>query len=154
MTNNARILKTLALSSLILALAAVGCGKKGPPVPQDQRNVFAWEEVTAEITPGMCFAITADLRGATRNVEVFLLELEPKSDAVCVECPFNPVEVTELKPDVVQDRNNGQRYQFSYCPGSKADSYRWRMVARNVFKAFPYATSPIKTLQTNELLKP
>ena len=113
--------------------------------------MFAWEDVSATLNPGMCLTITADMSGATRNVEVFMLELEPKTEAVCVECPFNPVEVAVLKPDTTQARSNGERFQFTYCPRNKADSYRWRLVAHNVFKAFPYALSPTKTLKTNLL---
>lgn len=114
--------------------------------------MFQWKNVEASLTPSMCVSIVADMSGAAQNVESFVLELEPKSDSVCVDCPFNPYEVATLTPNETVEREKSTRFLFTYCPQNKADSYRWRLVARNVFNAFPYVISPIRTLKAQPLL--
>ena len=135
---------SLFLALLLLCLPLPGCGKKGPPVPQDQKKQFAWQSAEATLTAAGCLNITAKLSGATENVERFTLELEPEGPDICVECPFNPVENVTLTPQDSMERDDGILYLFAYCPQRKADSYRWRLVARNVFNAFPHALTPLR----------
>ncbi len=91
----------------------------------------------------MCMSIEATLQGATENVERFVLEIEPQIDSVCVDCPFTPLELVEVTPISRNNTDNGTDLVFSYCPGTQAPSYRWRLVAHNFFKAFPHVFSAV-----------
>lgn len=150
----------LAYCCLLLLTSA--CGKKNDPLPQDQKNVFAWEKATAMFTPNGCLAISAIMTGATRNIDGFSLELEPlavaldanlppelrKEEDTCEGCPFVPRESEELTPQEVIPLEKGKtRYAFIYCPQTKTTAFRWRLVARNVFMAFPYALTPVQVLR-------
>ena len=154
--------KQLVLVLCCLLLAAAGCGKKGAPVPQDSRNVFSWESADAVFTGNDgCLAISALMKGAARNVDGFTIELEPLSPSpdstlpkelqtqqdTCEGCPFTPRETQELTPLQAISDESTTKFSFTYCPKTKAAAYRWRLVARNVFMAFPYALTPIKTLR-------
>ena len=101
-----------------LLLIAAGCGKKGDPVPQDKKNLFSWESADAALTGNTCEG-----------------------------CPFPPRETQELTPQQAVPTDSGTRFAFTYCPQTKAAAYRWRLVARNVFMAFPYALTPVKTVR-------
>lgn len=146
---------TLLICLLFCALLLPGCGKKGNPIPQDAKNIFAWKGAKATRTtvlnngePQNCISIQADMTGAVTNVEAFLLELEPQTGEICRECPFTPTEVMEVKPIAAQEYQKTTRYTFSYCPSTQAATYRLRLVARNVFSAFPYELTRILTLAT------
>lgn len=158
MNSNFRFLFPVFCCLLLLVPA---CGKKNDPMPQDQKNVFAWEKATATFASNGCLAITATMTGATRNVDGFSLELEPlavaldanlppelrKEEDTCEGCPFVPRESEELAPQEAIPLENGEtRYVFTYCPRTKATALRWRLVARNVFMAFPYALTPVQIL--------
>lgn len=144
----------LILCLLSFALLLPACGKKGHPIPQDAKNAFAWKGAKATRTtvlnngePQNCISILADMTGAVTNVEVFLLELEPQTGEICRECPFTPVEAQEVKPIAAQEYQKTTRYTFSYCPAAQANAYRLRLVARNVFSAFPYELTRIMTIE-------
>ncbi len=146
---------------MCLVLFGAACGKKGEPVPQDRKNMFAWKDEQAHFAANGCLAVTATMTGATRNVEGFSLELEPFTPAPaedlppelaaipdsCVGCPFLPRETAKIRPQEIVDGKNSTRYTFTYCPRLAATSYRWRLVARNVFRSFPFALTPVKTVQ-------
>lgn len=153
--------KTLVASLLCLCLALPACGKKGDPIPQDQKNRFAWKTEDAQFAGNGCLAITASMTGAVHNVDSFLLELEPLTPQVdpdlppelalasdtCAGCPFTPRESGEIVPQERIAGDNATRYIFTYCPAVKASAYRWRLVARNVFRAFPFELTRIKTVE-------
>ena len=120
-----------------LLLIAAGCGKKGDPVPQDKKNLFSWESADAVLTRNGCLAISALMKGAARNVDGFSIELEPLAASAD----------STLPPQQAVPTDSGTRFAFTYCPQTKAAAYRWRLVARNVFMAFPYALTPVKTVR-------
>ncbi len=144
-----------------LLLVTAGCGKKGDPVPQDSKNAFAWESATASLTAKGCLAISATMSGATRNVDSFSIELEPLNAApdstlpkelqteqdTCEGCPFVPREAHELTPQQAIPGEKTTKFAFAYCPQTKAAGYRWRLVAKNVFMAFPYALTQVSTVR-------
>ena len=146
---------------LTLSLFAAACGKKGDPVPQDQKNQFSWESSRAAFTPNGCLAVSALMGGATQNVDGFSIELEPLSAKLdstlppelqtqqdtCEGCPFTPRETAEISPQATIAVDVGTRYAFTYCPQTKAAAYRWRLVARSVFRAYPYQLTPIQTVR-------
>ncbi|MEG2140382.1 MAG: hypothetical protein RRY20_06305 [Bilophila sp.] len=156
----ARALRTLFLA-LFLLLSVTGCGKKGDPMPQDQKNIFTWESANASLTANGCLAIAALMRGASQNVDGFTIELEPLSarpdstlpaelqtaQDTCEGCPFTPREHAEITPQQAAQADKGTRYTFTYCPQTKAAAYRWRLVARNVFMSFPFALTPVKAVR-------
>lgn len=140
----------LFLLLVLLALPLSACGKKGPPIPQDAKNMFAWKAAKASRAtvmkngePRNCLTVLADMTGATSNVEAFLLELEPQTGDICLECPFSPGETQVVNPISTQTYQDTVRYTFSYCPTKEAPAYRVRLVARNVFASFPYAMTKI-----------
>ena len=144
---------------LILIFSLASCGKKGDPVPQDQKNQFSWEESRAVMTPNGCLAIAALMSGAAQNVNSFSLELEPLAPPAdsslppelqtpqdtCEGCPFTPRETADIEPEEITSNDRGTRYSFTYCPEKKAASYRWRLVAKSVFLAYPYQITPVQT---------
>lgn len=153
--------KTLVACLLCLGLVLPACGKKGDPTPQDQKNRFAWKNEDARFTGNGCLVITALMTGAVHNVDSFLLELEPLSPQVdpdlppelaaasdtCEGCPFTPHETGELSPQNQVSGDSGTRYTFTYCPKVKAPAYRWRLVAKNVFTAFPFEMTRIRSVR-------
>ncbi len=156
-------MKQILLVTLILSLSLLGmaCGKKGDPVPQDQKNQFSWDASRGALTPNACLVIAAQMRGAVKNVDNFSIELEPlaattdttlppelqSQQDTCEGCPFVPKETAEITPQETTLNNKGARYDFTYCPRSKAAGYRWRLVARSVFRAYPYQLTPIQTVR-------
>ena len=154
-------MKTWIVPVLCLLLVAAGCGKKGDPVPQDKKNLFVWEKADAAFTKNGCLVVSAQMSGATRNVDGFSIELEPLAASTdstlpkelqtpqdtCEGCPFTPRDTQELTPQQAVPTDGGTRYAFTYCPTIKAAAYRWRLVARNVFMSFPFALTPIKTVR-------
>lgn len=153
---------------ICLTLLGAACGKKGEPLPQDQKNLFAWKDEQARFTANGCLAVTASMTGATRNVEGFSLELEPLAPAPdedlppelamlpdsCAGCPFLPRETGEITPQEVVAGKNAVQYAFTYCPRIGAQAYRWRLVARNVFRSFPFVLSPVRTVHRTEARTP
>lgn len=142
---------------LVLVLLCLGaCGKRGDPVPRDQKNVFRLEKIEARYLDNDCLSLGVILGGAAQNVQDFSLELEPLNTQpdpnlppelqlaqdTCEGCPFTPRQVVNLKPDSVQN----SLYNFTYCPKPVAAGYRLRLVVKNVFLSFPYVLSPIKTI--------
>ena len=154
-------MKILTCLALVLVLCLAACGKKGDPVPQDQKNWFSWEESRAMLTANGCLAIAAQMKGATQNVDSFSLEIEPLAPLpdstlppelqtdqnTCEGCPFTPRETAEITPTEEQPNEQGERYTFTYCPEKKAAGYRWRLVARSVFLAYPYQLTPVQTVR-------
>ena len=125
-----------------LLLIAAGCGKKGDPVPQDKKNLFSWESADAALTG---FSIELEPLAASAD-STLPKELQTPQDT-CEGCPFTPRETQELTPQQAVPTDSGTRFAFTYCPQTKAAAYRWRLVARNVFMAFPYALTPVKTVR-------
>ena len=123
---------------LLLIGTLCACGKEGPPVPRDQRNMFVWGEVSADFS-GDCLIFAGQLDGAYENADIFALELEMVTDGICLDCPFRPGEFLELKPSRAEDG----LFIFQHCPATMADVYRWRLIARNIFSSLPHAVSPI-----------
>jgi hypothetical protein len=128
---------------LFLALGMLlACGKKGPPVPQEQRNMFAWEETDADFS-GDCLVLAGRLKGAYENASTFSLELEATTEGICLDCPFRPGEFLDLEPGSAQ----GGLFSFQHCPAEPADAYRWRLIARSVFQSLPNAVSPVNLVR-------
>ncbi len=143
-------MKNAILLLLLLCLTLPACGKKDYPIPRDQENLFAWKAAKGVLFPGTrdkaparCLAVTADLTGASRNVERFLLEIEPQTENVCKGCPFMPSEIFAVMPQRVQIAGNTTRFSFEACPTQSAPAYRWRLVAQSLFKSAPHVFSKI-----------
>ncbi len=146
-------MKRLAALLLVMCLAlAVACGKKGPPVPKDEQNLFAWKAAKGELYTGQqngvpvrCLSVTADMTGASRNVQSFLLEVEPQTADVCTGCPFLPGEIAKISPQTIQTSGDTTRFSFEYCPKTETATYRWRLVARSLFTSAPHMFSKVYT---------
>lgn len=130
----------LAMLSLLAASLFLGaCGKKDSPQPQETRYKFSWAESAADISNG-CLSITARLDGAYENAESFMLEVEPVTDGICLDCPFKPAEFFEVTPVTAEEG----LYTFQYCPETQAEVYRWRLLARNLFRGLSHAQTPVQ----------
>jgi hypothetical protein len=128
----------LALVALLAAgMWLTACGKEGPPVPVSH-SLFQFSETKAELVNG-CLAIDASLEGSHENAAMFELELESLTGDLCTGCPFTPSRRVELRASSARDG----RYAFLYCPESRGDAYRWRLVAHNLFPSLPHALSPV-----------
>ena len=127
-----------AVLLLVLLVFVCACGKKGAPVPQEARYKFSWGETSATIVND-CLVISAQLEGAYDNAEGFLLETEPTTDNICLDCPFRPTLTHDIQPSAAQEG----LLTFQYCPETVADSYRWRLVARNIYRSLPNVLTPV-----------
>ena len=130
------------LLSLLLIGTLCACGKEGPPIPRDQRDMFAWGDTAADFSDD-CLLFVGQLSGAHKNANLFALELEAATDGICLDCPFRPGEFLALTP--VRAENGS--FTFRHCPASMADVYRWRLIAKNVFQSLPQAVSPVKIVR-------
>lgn len=151
----------LFVTLFCIAVLVAACGRKTDPQPEDIKNLFTWQNTEAHFVNNDCLIINGKMSGATRNVDGFTLELEPLKSHddsnlppelaalpdSCEGCPFTPRERSEIRPQKSVSENNGITYTFSYCPAIHAKGYRWRIVARNIFLAFPFAISQIQTIQ-------
>ncbi len=136
----------IVLFVLLIMTVTTACGKRGAPIPQDAINMFTWQGSTAELTTQGCLQITADMKGATHNVEMFMLEIEADNEAICRDCPFLPNERVQIEAVTAQQHDEITRYTFQYCPQTSAISYRWRLIAQNVFAALPHALTTPKAV--------
>lgn len=130
----------------LLPVLALGCGKKAMPEAQDAREKFTWKSAKATATAN-CLDINAELSGNLRNIAGVVLELEQAGTGEdCPNCPFLPVERKEFAIDNLSAQGKAGRIELDYCPETKAPAYRWRLVARNVYRSFPYQLTPVQTV--------
>lgn len=144
-----------------LLLIAAGCGKKGDPVPQDKKNLFSWESADAALTGNGCLAISALMKGAARNVDGFSIELEPlaaSADSTLPKeladaagylrrLPLHPARNAGTDAAASRPHGFGNAVRVYLLPANQGGGVPLRLVARNVFMAFPYALTPVKTVR-------
>lgn len=149
---------------LSLLLLVISCGKKSDPQPQDQKNLFTWASEEARLAHNGCLLIVAKMCGAVANVDGISLEIQPLNQSInqstdsnstdlptelstlpdsCEGCPFIPRETTEIAPQTKTIEDDCVDYAMTYCPSISAEAYRWRLVARNVFRAFPFVLTQV-----------
>ena len=78
-----------------------------------------------------------------------VLELEPL-DASCAGCPFVPQETYRVNSADAWESPDGQTFRFAYCPATRSETYRWRLVGRNVFSSLPAVPTPVRTVGAGE----
>ena len=141
-----RFFSVCGLLLLILLAAIQGCGKKGLPVPNDNRDLFAWTGSSMVILPNNCLTVSATLSGNIANLTDVVLELQPLlPDNTCSGCPFTPTERAEFAESAVRGHPEVNTIRLAYCPQEQASSYHWRLVGINIHRRFSYALTPIQT---------
>lgn len=141
------------LFALALVFALAGCGKKDAPMPDYSRQVFSWRNVFATLSDDGCVSIAGSVSGAPQNLASMVLELEPL-DAACAGCPFVPQETHRVDSADAWESPDGETFRFAYCPSTRADAYRWRLVGRNVVPSLPVVPTPVRTVGPEEPLTP
>ena len=146
-----RFFSVYGLLLLILLAAIQGCGKKGLPVPNDNRNLFTWTGSSMMILPNSCLTVSATLSGNIANLTDVVLELQPLlPDNTCAGCPFTPTERAEFAESAVRGHPAVNTVRLTYCPQAQTPSYHWRLVGINVHKRFPYALTPVQAFVVQE----
>lgn len=139
----------MALVLLVLLLVMAGCGKKGAPMPDYSRQLFSWRNVFATLSDEGCVSVSGSVGGEAQNLAFMVLELEPL-DASCAGCPFVPQETYRVNSADAWESPDGQTFRFAYCPATRSESYRWRLVGRNVFSSLPAVPTPVRTVGAGE----
>lgn len=139
----------MALALLFLLVAVAGCGKKGAPMPDYSRQLFSWRNVFATLSDEGCVSVSGSVGGETQNLAFMVLELEPL-DASCVGCPFVPQETYRVNSADAWESSDGQTFRFAYCPATRSEAYRWRLMGRNVFASLPAVSTPVRTVGAEE----
>ncbi len=142
-------LAALALVLLLCAALTAACGKKGNPTPDYSEQLFSWRHVNATVSGPGCLSVSGAVGGSAANVAGMTLELQPYDDS-CAGCPFVAQESHTVSPADVM-RNDGA-FSFAYCPASRADAYRWRLVGRNTRPGLPAVLTPARV--ASGLLQP
>ena len=117
----------MALVLLVLLLVMAGCGKKGAPMPDYSRQLFSWRNVFATLSDEGCVSVSGSVGGEAQNLAFMVLELEPL-DASCAGCPFVPQETYRVNSADAWESPDGQTFRFAYCPATRSEAYRWRLV--------------------------
>ena len=144
--------RTLNLWSLLFCMSAFfavsGCGKKGLPLPDLERDMFSFSEYSATLRGGV-INIECRISGAVRNLEYVVLEIEPVDGELCTGCPFLAVEQKHFDSRELWDGSVGERISLSYQPGRMMDSYRWRIVGHNILTGLPDVEGEVMTVENS-----
>jgi len=144
--------KASFLLILLLFLASLlGCGKKGPPVPDHSRDTFAFKDLSAQMALDGTATFSGQLSGSVQNLAFLILEIEAVTDELCEGCPFLAQDVYRVEPDVFLVNEAGTDFRFVYRPLFPGKFYRWRLVGHNVYSGTPSEVSPLQTLRGDGL---
>lgn len=153
-TDHGTGVRSLLTAALVVALLlAAGCGKKGAPEPDYSSQLFSWRNVFATLSDDGCISVSGSVGGEAQNLAFMALEMEPL-DASCAGCPFVPQETHRVNAADAWESPDGQTFRFAYCPATRSDAYRWRLVGRSVFASLPAVTTPVRTVEDEEPLTP
>ena len=131
----------LALAFLVLVGALSACGVAGQPKPRRAAQDFTLHNVLA-VQAGSCMVAHGTAQGVIANVDRIDMELAPiQGPEDCPGCPFNALEHETFTPADANLNMETGVFLITYCPVLKADSYRWRLVGRNVYPGLPYVVT-------------
>lgn len=124
----------------VLTLAAsFGCGKKGWPEPQGERDAFAFSSVKFE-RDNDCLLLTAVFQGKAENLDHFVLFVEEDG---CATCPFQPGTRLNIPLSDQRVRMLGNTVRISYCGFAEEAGLRFRLLGVNAMENLPPADSGV-----------
>ncbi|MFV0421583.1 hypothetical protein [Oleidesulfovibrio sp.] len=145
-TKACKVLLCLA-ALLTLSFTATGCGKKGPPVPQNKPGTFNWSQAAATPVDTNCIGFSGTLQGDMLRLDSVVIELESVAeDANCPTCPFKPTMRRTYSAGMLGLQGENNEFTQTICVDDNAPSYRWRFVARSTHRNAPYALSNVEML--------
>ena len=133
---------------LIPMLFISGCGKKANPVPDNSRQSFVWHNVFAQVVESGCVSITGSAGGATHNMSIINLELQPYAEG-CEVCPFVPQESAQIPAVEAWESPGGNTFRFTHCPAVRAGVYRWRLAGIHTMPGMPVIITPVRVTGAN-----
>lgn len=137
----------LCLAALLALITVTGCGKKGPPVPQDKPGTFVWTSAAATPVDTNCIGFSGSLQGDMLRLDSVVIELESiAEDANCPTCPFKPTMRRTYSAGMLGLMGENNEFTQTICVDDNAPSYRWRLVARSTHRNAPYALSSVEML--------
>ncbi|MBQ8172611.1 MAG: hypothetical protein IJ034_01545, partial [Mailhella sp.] len=80
----------LAVLAVFLFGALAGCGLKGDPRPDFDRDSFSFGEISAVLAADGTVTVRGSLTGAFQNMHFLVLEMQPVDGELCKGCPFVP----------------------------------------------------------------
>ena len=147
----ARFRLILAIMVFSVCLMATGCGLKGDPIPDNTRDEFTFGELSAEMAIDGVLTFTGQMTGASQNMEYLVLEIQPVDGELCLGCPFLAQEQQRFDSRDIWSDPSGKNFSFVFTPSYISDTYRWRLVARNVYAGFPDGVSEIKVVSRDNI---
>ncbi len=145
-------MKILKIIALLLCLSVCfACGKKALPQPKNVNQSYSWKLVDANFVNNECINFSGEIEGAHEYIDSFLLEIEPETEDICINCPFTPTEGIQFEANLGE--SSEKIYTFLHCPSTKANSYRWRLIAKHVNPTYPSVLSPVGLVQSDFPIK-
>ncbi len=133
----APLLALLLAASLLLA----ACGYKSWPHPAAKEDRFEWANVDF-LRKGNCLDVAGRLKGAGKNLDRVLLQLQPE-DSGCAGCPFDPDVVLDFGPGSQDFQMEGNDLRFTTCALAPGKAYRMRLAGVNRFTSLGLALSRV-----------
>ncbi len=131
----------------VFLLGATGCGVKIWPAPTKSDDIFTFASVEGRRV-GECLKVVVRVDGAHQNVDNLSLQFQADGSGPgegCPTCPFFPAIRKEFVPGSEGIQSDGPTFVFSECGLDPAKSYRWRVVARNVYDTLGVVISDVYT---------
>ncbi len=140
--------KKICLTVLTLLMFGVlaGCGVKGAPQPDFDRDSFAFGDLSAELSIDGTVTVSGTLTGAFQNMHFLVLEMQPVEGELCGGCPFVPQDQFRIDARDAWESKNGSRFSVVYHPVFTSDMYRWRLVGHNIYSGISRVVSPLQVV--------
>ncbi len=140
--NLSRLLPPFCLLA-VLCLVAAACGLKSWPKPNAKEDRFEWQSVDFA-RKGGCLDISARLKGAAKNLDRVLLQLQPE-DSGCSGCPFSPDILLEFGPGSQEFTQSDREVHLTTCALAPNKAYRFRLAGANLYTALGLSMSGVQT---------
>lgn len=142
----ARCAAYAAAMMLLLCMALAGCGRKAAPAPDYSKDMFAFSELSATLTPDGVVSLSGKLTGKAENLEYLVLEMQPVEGELCEGCPFLATEQFRVESITAVSASDATAFSVVYRPLMPAEMYRWRILGYNVHSGIGAAVSDMQVL--------
>lgn len=136
----------LAVLAVFLLGILAGCGLKGDPRPDFDRDSFSFGEISAVLAADGTVTVSGSLDGAFQNMHFLVLEMQPVDGELCKGCPFVPQDQFRIDARDAWESENGSRFSVVYRPIFAADMYRWRLIGHNIYSGIGAVVSPLQVV--------
>lgn len=141
----------LIIMVFVTCLVMAGCGLKGDPIPDNAQDEFAFGELSAEMAMDGVLTFNGKMTGASQNLEYLVLEIQPVDGELCLGCPFLAQEQQRFDSRDIWSDPSGGSFSFVFTPVYPAETYRWRLLARNVYAGLPEIVSEVKVVSRDKV---